>query len=106
MNAPAPAGSFGGAGNGLQQEDQRLFQIVLHDLKQNWNPQGWQQELQPTNRARVIIQMYVTTRFLSFFKTKTSGSGFAGLHASPWDALCCRSLDAKKKKSSNVVAWY
>jgi len=71
MNAPAPAGSFGGAGNGLQQQDnQRLFQIVLHDLKQNWNPQGWQREMQPTERASTIIQMYVATRFPSFFKPK------------------------------------
>lgn len=70
MNAPAPAGSFGGAGNGLQQDNQRLFQIVLHDLKQNWNPQGWQQEMQPSERANTIIQMYVATHFPSFFKPK------------------------------------
>ncbi|CUS12816.1 unnamed protein product [Tuber aestivum] len=64
MNGPAPAGGFGGAGNGLQHENQRLFQIVLHELKQNWNPQGWQREMQPTERASTIIQIASSLRLV------------------------------------------
>lgn len=58
-----PTGGFGGGGmagpsqpSGTQ-DDRRLFQIILHDLKQKWNPQGWQQEMTPTERATSILQM-------------------------------------------------
>lgn len=39
------------------QDDRRLFQIILHELKQKWNPQGWQQEMTPNERATSILQM-------------------------------------------------
>lgn len=58
-----PLGGFGGgmAGPsqppGAQQDDRRLFQIIIHELKQKWNPQGWQQEMTPTERATSILQM-------------------------------------------------
>jgi hypothetical protein len=59
MNGPAPAGGFGGGMAGMQKENQqRLFQMVQHELKQNWNPQGWQQDMQAAERASVIVQMY------------------------------------------------
>lgn len=54
------AGGGGGAGGGMPggQENSRLSQIVLHELKSKWNPQGWQQEMTPNERANTILQMY------------------------------------------------
>lgn len=60
MNGPTGGFSGGMAGpsqSTAPQDDRRLFQIILHELKQKWNPQGWQQEMTPTERATSILQM-------------------------------------------------
>lgn len=45
---------------------ERDLQFVVHKLKQNWNPRGWQVELTPAERGSGIIHMYKSLIPLSF----------------------------------------
>ncbi|PUU77070.1 hypothetical protein B9Z19DRAFT_1027825, partial [Tuber borchii] len=94
MNPPAPAGSFGRVGNELQHQNPWLFQIVLHHLKRNWNPQGWQQEMQPTERANIIIQIVTSLRLVRTDVEQTQ----AILIATEFER-------STYKKSQNRVGW-